>query len=180
MAANYVVRLRSISFVTVISYCLSPELPLQEKQPPTFQTVNNNEGLRNTFPWKEQRKPSKVKNNLRYRGASSWNKLTGWSSDRVPLYWCWLALIITRAGDLRYFQWHQLSAKWPQVIFIPMEVYNVFMEGEVWRCKVKWLQRLTPGFRPSILDELFLRLFLNRSKSSFTFPCERMMICPTA
>ena len=123
MAANYVVRPRSISFVTVISYCLSPELPLQEEQPPTFQTVNNNEGLRNTFPWKEQRKPSKVKNNLRYRGASSWNKLRGWSSDRVPLYWCWLALIITRAGDLRYSQRHQLSAKRPQIIFIPMEVY---------------------------------------------------------
>ena len=164
--------------LSVLLLCLSPSLPLQEKQPPTFQTVNNNEGLRNIFPWKEQRKPSKVKNNLRYRGASSWNELTGWSIDRVPLYWCWLALIITRAGDLRYSQWHQLSAKRPPDHIHPNG--SVFMGGEVWRRKVKWLQRLTPGFRPSILDELFLRLFLNRSKSSVTFPFERMKICPTA
>ena len=35
---------------------------LQLKPLPTFQTVNNNEGLCNIFPQKEERKPSKVKN----------------------------------------------------------------------------------------------------------------------
>ena len=34
-------------FVIVISYCFSPA---QSKQPPTFQAVNNNEGLCNIFP----------------------------------------------------------------------------------------------------------------------------------
>ena len=53
--------------IALFCYCyqllFQPCTPLlQSKPPPTFQAVSNNEGLRNIFPKKEQRKPSKVKN----------------------------------------------------------------------------------------------------------------------
>ena len=39
-------------FVIVISYYFSPA---QSKPTPSFQAVNNNEGLSNIFPYKEQK-----------------------------------------------------------------------------------------------------------------------------
>ena len=72
---------------------------------------------------KKQKKPSKVENNLRYRGVPSWNKLTGWLSQGTTV----LLLIGFNNHPYRrsalFSVTSAVSKNGHKILFIPMEVY---------------------------------------------------------